>query len=97
MLGKRTVMVDIDLEGMPVFLCDVVTVKTWAGERVKRWRFFCPECLAFHIHTPSEGHRVAHCGGGRFRENGGYWITRCEKPWTRKRLPWRKVVKEVEE
>jgi hypothetical protein len=29
------------------------------GKTVRAW---CPFCVAWHIHSPTPGHRIAHCG-----------------------------------
>lgn len=53
------------MSAAPTFVCEL----TPGGG----WRFFCPVCERFHYHGAAEGHRVAHCGGGPYRE-GGYYL-----------------------
>ena len=65
---------------MPVVLCE-----PHAGG----WRFWCPYCRRYHHHSPSAGHRVAHCGDDIYFKNDslirglrspfretGYWLVK---------------------
>ena len=45
------------------------------------YRAWCPNCGIHHIHSPEDGHRVAHChdnGLGLFKKSG-YWLLNKEK------------------
>ena len=41
------------------------------------YRAWCPFCYFDHHHSAEEGHRVAHCAEGPFKETG-YWLVRRE-------------------
>ena len=47
--------------GLPLFDCT---------ETKDGWMFLCPHCKRPHHHGKGEGHRVAHCTDGPFRERG---------------------------
>lgn len=52
------------LERCPVLLAEVRDEDTW-----KVW---CPNCVTYHLHGAAEGHRVAHCIDGPYRDTGYY-------------------------
>lgn len=58
------------IANLPVFECEEKTTRYG----VTIWTFRCPECKRKHSHGPMEGHRVAHCTNGKYRDNGGYYL-----------------------
>ncbi len=56
----------IEIKGhtLKIMWCVIETVNG-----MKRWSGSCPTCDEWNTHSPSEGHRVSHCGC-----KGGYYL-----------------------
>jgi hypothetical protein len=55
---------------MPILLAEAA--EAGSGGPIRAW---CPYCAKYHYHGTGDGHRVAHCMEGPFKDRGYYLLT----------------------